>query len=76
MRSRQTRPVVYSGKVGAKMKPLKIKKEPATKTAYTCADGPIKHRTLYLTGDGCTMVLNFGGQVGRYVRGQWEPSCI
>lgn len=74
MRSRNS--TIYTGKVGAKMKPRMPAKERAIKIAYRCEDGPIKHRTLYLTGDGCTMVLNFGGKVGRYVRGKWEPLCI
>ena len=72
---RQRNKTVYTGKVGAKMKPPMPRREPTTKTAYKCEDGPIKNRTLYLTGDGCTMVLNFGGQVGRYNRGKWEAAC-
>lgn len=74
MRSRNK--TVYTGKVGAKMKAPNPRKEPTRKIAYKCEDGPIKHKTLWLTGDGCTMVLNFAGQVGRYVRGKWEAVCI
>lgn len=75
MRSRQTRPVVYSGKVGAKMKPLAMRKGSAQKVKFYCQDGPMKGYALFLTADGTTAQMNVAGQIGRYNQGKWEASC-
>jgi hypothetical protein len=72
MKSKQLRPVIYTGKVGAKLKPLKPRVSRATKkTAFKCQDGPMKGHYLYLSGID-TMMMNFCGHVGRYVAGKWE----
>lgn len=76
MKSRQVNPVIYNGKVGAKLKPLKITtRKRATKNAIKCQDGPMKGHYLYLSGVD-TMFFNFCGFVGRYVAGKWESKNV
>lgn len=74
MRSRNS--TVYTGKVGAKMKPQSIRKASVRKVRYLCQDGPMQGYALYLTYGGTTAIMNVAGQIGRYVAGKWEASCI
>lgn len=76
MKSKQTRPVIYTGKVGAKLKPSAPRARNATKKhAFLCQDGPMKGHYLYLSGVD-TMMMNFCGFVGRYVAGKWESKNV
>lgn len=72
MKSKQLYPVVYSGKVGARMRAKRINKSRTVgKTAYTCIGGPMNGETLYLSTD-TTAMFNYKGETGRYVGGKWE----
>lgn len=73
MRSRNN--TVYTGKVGAKMKPPTVPKaKKCSKYRYMCMDGPMKGYALFLTYGGTTAVMNVAGQIGRYVAGKWEAA--
>jgi hypothetical protein len=64
--------VVYSGKVGAKMKPrIGTRRPGCIKSANQCQDGPMKGHFLYLVSSH-TLPVNYRGEVGRYVSGVWE----
>lgn len=72
-KSKQQRPVVYSGKVGARMRAKRVATSRATaKSGVTCLDGPMRGQVLYLQADGATMPMVYMGQVGRYISGRWE----
>lgn len=78
-KGRQVPPVIYSGKVGAKMRPVpgRTKKRPVLRALFVCEGGPLdkKHIKLEL-GSGhpvVTLTIRVRGQVGRYVNGVWEP---
>lgn len=65
--------VVYSGKVGAKMRAKRVSTSRAVaKTGIRCIDGPMRGQILYLQADGATMPMVYMGQVGRYISGRWE----
>lgn len=72
MKSKQLTPVVYAGKVGARLKPLKprVRKEPM-KHAFFCVDGPMLGNRLWLSSFD-TAVFTYCGETGRYVAGKWE----
>lgn len=62
---------VYSGKVGAKMKPKSFKtKRSAGKIPMSCFDGPWKKHKFFVCSR-TSLPLNIAGQVGRYVDGFW-----
>lgn len=66
---------VYTGKVGAKMRPRAIPKpRKCSKYKYVCLDGPMAGYALFLTYGGTTAVMNIAGQIGRYNQGKWEAS--
>lgn len=77
---KQTKPVVYSGKVGAKMRAKRIStSRRVTKWAFHCRGGPMNGRTLYLSSPE-TVEFTMSGATGRYASGnnpgaflQWEP---
>lgn len=70
---KQIRPVVYSGKVGAKMRPVRhtVGSKKINKQSYKCQDGPWKNQSLYLES-GFTLTMTIKGQTGRYNQGKWE----
>lgn len=65
---RQNRPVVYSGGVGAKMRPSRPKREPVKRAVYHLRGGPLADMRvrLELNGDGCTLPITVRGQCGQY----------
>lgn len=68
MAIQRNRGVVYSGKVGAKMRP-RFSGAPSKrvrKTAFKCEGGPMHGHTLYLTTPS-TVPMDVNGQRGRYV---------
>lgn len=67
--------VAYSGKVGAKMKPLNGRKKPAVvkKYMFACVDGPLAGYSLCLQDDGATLPIFLKGQSGHYLKGVWHP---
>lgn len=71
---KQTRQVVYRGKVGAntRPKPHRINKRVA-KERCALRDGPIKGHVLYLESN-TTLQITYKGQTGRYVSGVWEAA--
>lgn len=76
MKSKQLYPVVYTGKVGAKMRAKRITTIRAvSKTAYHCVGGPMNGETLYLSTD-TTAMFNYKGETGRYVGGKWEAENV
>lgn len=68
--------VVYSGQVGAKMRPPsgKPRPRPIVREPMPCIDGPLAGRTLLVeknTG-ASTLPFTLNGHRGRYVDGRWE----
>ena len=65
--------VVYTGKVGAKLKARKIPgtSKRTVKTAMYCQDGPMRQHKLFVTSEN-TLPFTYKGQTGRYVAGKWE----
>lgn len=73
IKSKQQHAVVYSGKVGAKMRAKRVATSRTIgKTGVVCLDGPMRGRVLYLQADGATMPMVYMGHVGRYISGRWE----
>lgn len=64
----KNRNVVYSGKVGAKMRPSRPRREPVKRKSFHCTAGPFANKwiRLELNGDGRTLPLCFGGWCGHY----------
>lgn len=68
MAIQRNRGVVYSGKVGAKMRP-RFSSAPSKrvrKFAFKCVGGPMDGHTLYLTTPS-TVPISMSGQRGQYV---------
>lgn len=68
--------VVYSGKVGAKMRPASAKPraKPVQRERMGCIDGPLAGQTLLVekhTG-ASTLPFTLNGRSGRYVAGRWQ----
>lgn len=73
-KSKQINAVVYSGKVGAKMRAKRVATSRATpKEPMFCRNGPMKNHLLYVTSKS-TLVFTLNGRTGRYVNGIWEQS--
>lgn len=65
---------LYTGKVGAKMKPRTTISKRCVKQKVFCQDGPMKGIELWLHADLATMPMPYKGQTGRYVGGMWEAA--
>ena len=77
MRAKQNHGVVYRGRVGALMRPKKIRRVPRRKyfEMVYCHSGPYAGRTLSLdaAADKVTLVFRVGDHVGCYRGGAWCP---
>lgn len=71
---RQNHPVVYSGKVGAKMRPERRCISKATpKDPMYCKGGPMHGHALWVA-TASTLSFTLNGQTGRYIFGLWQAS--
>lgn len=69
--------VVYTGKVGAKMKPRKgpVSTKATPKHMFKCIGGPLNGHILWLQEDGGTLPIQMKGQFGHYRHGEWHPAA-
>jgi hypothetical protein len=72
---RQKNPCVYTGKVGARMRPRssKPKVRASLKEHHLCKGGPLHDKaiTVERSTGGSTLPIVLHGQTGRYVNGTW-----
>lgn len=81
MRRAKNPGVVYSGRVGAKLRPKAVPKSAALVRRYLykqikCLGGPLHFKTIKLDvfGDLKTLPIVCKGQAGHYENGCWIPA--
>jgi hypothetical protein len=74
---RKRNPCVYTGLVGARMRPLSFHnhKAPVQRAKVVLCGGPLDGQTvqLELNGDYNTLPIILRGQTGVYRCGKWQP---
>lgn len=77
---RKRNPCVYTGPVGARMRPLtfRSRKAPVRRERVTLCGGPLDGQTvpLELNGDRNTLPITLRGQSGVYRSGKWCPQTL
>ena len=72
---RKKNSTIYTGKVGAKMRPRSAKRRqaPILKTTYGCTGGPFAGKAIRLAmrSGGHTLQIRVGPHVGHYAAGAW-----
>lgn len=68
-------PTVYTGRVGARMRPSVRRPSRRTpRNRVQAKNGPLKGAWLSLTCDNRTLELRIGRAVGHYAGSTWTPS--
>lgn len=75
MRRRRNRGVVYTGKVGAKLRPRRwsVSRRRVPKVQYRCNSGPLKGHCIWLdpSSGHTTLPIVVRGERGHYYCGTW-----
>lgn len=73
MRRQRNPGVVYSGLVGAKMRPKRARRPPVQMCTVSLLGGPLAGKEITLEGGvPYTFEFTLHGQTGRYMHGKWE----
>lgn len=60
-------PCVYTGKVGARMRPHKPRRPPVKRQSYRCSGGQFHNKWIRLEAQSRnTLPINVGGRCGQY----------